>query len=163
MHLHRNSQKRIIYPGMTYFVTTNTKYRYPYFRNDILSELFIEELRVAKELKKFLLFGFCVMPDHIHLLLKPDVEVANISEIMRSLKTNFSRNVNKIVDAYNLNSFMEIEGRVTSPGLRDCNYNKILIDKFFKLKKQNIKLFYFKWHDRFHDHFIRNHRDFKII
>jgi REP element-mobilizing transposase RayT len=116
MQLHRNSQKRIIHKDLIYFVTTNTKHRYPYFKNEILCELFIEELKLVKELKKFLLFGFCIMPDHIHLLLRPDLEVASISEIMRSLKTNFSRNVNKIVDA--IISCDDSEGRVTSPGFR---------------------------------------------
>lgn len=58
-----------------------------------MCKLFIEELKLAKYLKDVDLFGFCVLLNHMHLLVRFSRE-CNISEFMRSLKMNFSRNVN---------------------------------------------------------------------
>ncbi len=95
-HLHRDSQRRIYEEGAEYFITTATEKRYPYFANPILAELFIRDLWFAKVLKQFHLFGYTVMPDHVHLLFQSRGK-ANYSEIMRSIKTNFSRDANDIV------------------------------------------------------------------
>ncbi len=93
---HKNSQKRI-YGKEIYFLTCNTHKRYPFFKNKIYCENRIEELKICKSLKKFDLYAFCLNYDHFHLLVKPDEEVSPISEIMRSLKTNYSRKINRII------------------------------------------------------------------
>ncbi len=96
MKLHRNSQKRYYINGAIYFITTVTYDRYPYFQDEILCRFFIEDLYLCKDLKKFELYGYSIIPDHVHLLIQPGNDFT-ISEIMRSLKTNFSRNINKIM------------------------------------------------------------------
>jgi hypothetical protein len=45
--LHRNSQKRIYEEGASYFITTVTYDRYPYFQIPLLAELFINDLLFA--------------------------------------------------------------------------------------------------------------------
>jgi REP element-mobilizing transposase RayT len=70
--MHRNSQKRIIQLDTTYFITTITKDRFPYFENDVLCKLFIEELKICKKLKEFNLYTFCILKDHIHLMIEPN-------------------------------------------------------------------------------------------
>ena len=52
---------------------------------------------VCRNLKGFILYGYKINPDHIHLLIRPG-ERNNYSEIMRSLKTNFSRNMNRVMN-----------------------------------------------------------------
>jgi len=42
--LHRHSQKRFYGEGKIYFITTNTFKRFPYFKEDLFCELFIENL-----------------------------------------------------------------------------------------------------------------------
>jgi len=93
---HRDSQKRIYIKNAIYFITTNTFEAYPYFKEDILCELFAKDLELCQNLKEFNIFGYKVNPDHVHLLIQPKGK-NNHSEIMRSLKTNISRNINFIM------------------------------------------------------------------
>jgi len=93
---HKNSQKRMYDKG-TYFLSCNTSFRYPFFKDRMYCESRIEELRICKNLKKFEMYAFCLNYDHFHLLVKPDEGVATISEIMRSFKTNYTRKLNQVI------------------------------------------------------------------
>ena len=151
--MHHNSQKRLQIPGQTYFLTAKTHQSFPYFREEILCKLFVAELEICKKLKKFELFAFCLNYDHFHLLLRPNA-AANISEIMRSLKTNFSRNANRVIN---------VSTKATS---RDVAFNKHFekIKTFcaeFSCKHPPHSFPQFKWQKSFHDHAIRNEKDFE--
>ena len=89
-------QKHFYLENAVYFLTANTAGRKPFFKCEILAELFIEELKICRDIKKFKLLAFCVNYDHFHILIQPS-KTANVSEIMRSLKTNFSRNANRVL------------------------------------------------------------------
>lgn len=97
--MHRNSQKRIILEDSIYFITTNTYNSYPYFGEYSFCDVLKADIHLTQELKKFELFAYKINPDHIHIMLKPNEE-NNLSEIMRSLKTNSSRNINRLI-SYN--------------------------------------------------------------
>ena len=99
MNQHRNSQKRYYEENSIYFIVTKTFQNFPYFKEPIFCELFIEELKLCKELKKFKLYGFCVIYDHLNLLIHPNNEF-NISKVMKSLKENVSRDINYIISGY---------------------------------------------------------------
>lgn len=94
--MHRNSQKRIYRKNAVYFVTTNTDARFPYFKQSALCDLFIEELSLCKKMKGFDLYAFCILYDHVHLLLKPNNKF-DISKIMFSLKKQFSHEANRMM------------------------------------------------------------------
>jgi REP element-mobilizing transposase RayT len=100
--LHRDSQKRYYIQGAIYFVTFNTKDWFPFFREPLFCDLLVEELRLCKKLKQFKLYGFVVMPDHVHALIQPADE-ETISSIMHWIKRNSSRNVNRILQNEVLN------------------------------------------------------------
>lgn len=68
IRLHRNSQKRLYVPDGIYFITTNTYDRYPYFKNDILCELFLETLDFTSLIKEFNLHGFAINLEHMKLI-----------------------------------------------------------------------------------------------
>jgi len=125
MFLHQNSQKRIYFPEAIYFITICTQDRLPFFKEEIFCDLFVEELKLCKTLKQFLLYGFVILYDHVHLLIQPGDEY-NISEIMRSLKTNCSRNINNIIN--------HTGGAVTSPRLRGIglNHRDVALPKYQK-------------------------------
>lgn len=93
---YRDSQKRFIEDYYIYFVTANTNRRYPYFKEDLFCEVFIDNLRICKKLKGFKLFAFTINYDHVHLLLMGNDEY-NISQIMFSIKKQFSHNINKVI------------------------------------------------------------------
>jgi REP element-mobilizing transposase RayT len=161
--MHHNSQKRLQIPGQTYFLTAKTHQNFPYFREEIFCELFVAELEICKELKKFELFAFCLNWDHFHLLIKPSAEF-DISKIMHFLKRHFSRDANFILNATN-------EGDIRECRLQnhDDNLLKSTIknhDQFVKnlkkqfLRKNNPHEFpQFKWQKSFHDHAIRDEKD----
>ena len=177
-HLHRNSQKRVYEEGAEYFVTTVTHERHPYFANPILAELFVRDLWFAKELKQFELFGYTVMPDHVHLLIQPRGR-ANYSEIMRSIKTNFSRDANDIilnrVDRFSIPPAGDVAPRrlrdqttsntMTSHRLRrfQKHYSNVvipLLKRFVAKYGLNHGIPPFKWQSSFRDHVIRDEEDY---
>jgi REP element-mobilizing transposase RayT len=156
MFLYKNSQKRFIVKGFTYFVTTVTKYRYPYFRSKVLCELFVHELRALKLERRCMLFGFVILYDHVHLLIQPQDD-STISKDIHFLKRHFSRNANILM------------GYTRSPGRavgqpRVQVQPRAQIDQFVQ-KYQNHKSIKtipkFRWHKSYHDHYIRNKHDFE--
>jgi len=179
--MHRNSQKRFYNKNYIYFVTVNTYQKFPYFKEKILCDLFLEELKICKQIKKFRLYAFCLNYDHFHLLLQPGS--VNISKIMQFLKRHFSRNANVImlnnknnmINEENINQIKN-ESDIGQCRLRDKCYIKnkyhIFINKFDKkiinfqkqfiqkYKKNNFLIPKFKWQKSFHDHIIRNKKDF---
>lgn len=72
--------------GQTYFVTSNTAGRAPFFRHERWAKLFIETL-VSYRPEKYLLHDFTVMPDHFHALLTPS---ASLELAVQCIKGGFS-------------------------------------------------------------------------
>ncbi|MFH0853413.1 MAG: transposase [bacterium] len=93
--LHRNSPKRIYLDNAIYFVTTKTKYNVPFFKDPVLTNIFIEKLEVAKHITSFLLLAYVILPDHLHLLVQPNKNIT-ISTVMHCIKRNASRSLNII-------------------------------------------------------------------
>ncbi|HCC22993.1 TPA: hypothetical protein DF272_02330 [Candidatus Falkowbacteria bacterium] len=165
MVLHRNSQKRFYVDGAIYFITILTKERFPFFDNESLCELFVAELKLAKKMKGFELFAFCVMPDHAHLLLRPGKEY-NVSQVMHFIKRHFSRDANFILGPH-------LEGEVRELRLQDGSYERYQgdvteHDNFLKtikdrypLRSSADQLPPFYWQHSFHDHVIRHQDDFE--
>ena len=56
--------------GQTYFVTSNTEGRKPFFRHERWAKLFLETLYNYRP-QKYLLHGLVLMPDHFHILISP--------------------------------------------------------------------------------------------
>jgi len=56
--------------GQTYFVTSNTAGRKPFFRHGRWAELSITTLYGYRP-ERFLIHGFVLMPDHFHILITP--------------------------------------------------------------------------------------------
>ena len=59
----------------TFFITSVCHERKPVFRSEKLAELFLETMFGYREQGKFLLHEFVLMPDHIHLILTPDIRI----------------------------------------------------------------------------------------
>jgi putative transposase len=72
-----------------FFITTVTAQRRPIFRRETTANLLIETLMHYRNLKKYLLHEFVVMPDHIHLLLTPAPEIS-LERAMQFVKGGFS-------------------------------------------------------------------------
>ncbi len=80
--------------GAGYFVTTVSHRRRPIFQETEAVELLLGELRTYKVELSFRVYGYVIMPDHVHLILHP-ISVAGLSEIMKRVKGRFARRYNK--------------------------------------------------------------------
>ncbi len=72
-----------------FFITTITAGRLPIFRRDATAKLLIDTLSHYREQKKFLLYEFVIMPDHIHVLLTPAPEIS-LERAVQFIKGGFS-------------------------------------------------------------------------
>ena len=185
--MHRNSQKRYVIKNAVYFITTNTNNRIEYFNENILCDLLVEDLWETQKLKRFNVFAYKINPEHLHALIQP-LGKDPYSEIMRSFKTNFSRNANRVM-GFDANFEKLIIAR--REGSRDPSCTGIPRDAGFdgmsrdpacagpshnagfngisfnaahvsRIAKYNSSSPFpkFKWQSSFHDHIIRGRRDF---
>lgn len=180
---HRNSQKRIIFQDACYFITVKTFNNFPYFKESIFcppgpksirtGDLFMENLRLYKQIKGFLLYGWVLIYDHFHLMVQPEDDWS-VSDVMFSIKKQFSHNVNRVMGFNKIP--VNPEGgqalvRLHVCGILHHDENWLYINKFdqyvqklknqFQQKYQNNHPFpKFQWKESFHDHYIRNENDF---
>lgn len=179
--MHRNSQKRIYISGVSYFITTLTNDRYPYFAEEILRRMMVDFLRVHEKRLCFRLHGFAIMPDHVHLLITPG-ENNSYSRIMFSLKKQSSHNANRIL-GYN-RVFADDSGRIHGNDGPDipaesaqalARLHGVEPGRHFREFDAHVRAYRanftttrpgpcphppFRWHKSFHDHIIRDERDF---
>ena len=70
-------------------ITTITHNRIPYFKNDALAREAVEQIYRVQERRPFFLYGFVIMPDHVHVLLNAP-EPETVSNILRLYKMGLS-------------------------------------------------------------------------
>ncbi|RJO59005.1 hypothetical protein C4546_04210 [Candidatus Parcubacteria bacterium] len=81
------TQRRIHQGEFPYFITTNIKGDKAFFIHDKYADL-LSKIIIGTSMKKgFLLIAYCIMPDHVHLIVWQD---------LRSLKTNPARAATKL-------------------------------------------------------------------
>ena len=88
--------RRYYIPGSAVFITQVVQDRNPGFRDSKNVSLLREILHNVKELHPFEMLGYVFLPDHFHLVIQPTGE-SNFSDIMHSLKSNFTREYKKLV------------------------------------------------------------------
>jgi len=88
-------KKRNFVAGAFYHVTSRTNDKIRVFENNLGRKIMLITLQDAKDKFNFRLTNFCVMPTHIHLLIKPE-EGTGLNEIMQWLKTRSAKRWNFI-------------------------------------------------------------------
>ncbi len=83
----------IIIDNAAYLVTTVTNKREKLFSNSENAFAVISCIITGRTLYHYWLLGFVVMPDHLHIVLKP--RKITLSEVMKSLKGASARTVNR--------------------------------------------------------------------
>ena len=83
---------RLHYHGAMYHVITRGNSRQQIFSEQDDYKIFLEYLRTLKERKPFELYAFCLMPNHVHLLI--EVKKEPLSVIMQRLLTGYTRYFN---------------------------------------------------------------------
>jgi REP element-mobilizing transposase RayT len=77
-----------------YFVTATTSERRKVFTTKEASQVVIDALVFGRSQDWYLLLGYVIMPDHVHVLLAPR-NGHTISEILRSLKRFTAQQLNR--------------------------------------------------------------------
>ncbi len=86
--------RRYYIPGSAVFITQVVQDREPVFRDPHNMNLLREILRNVKELHPFVMLGYVFLLDHFHVIIQP-IGKSNFSDIMHSLKANFTREYKK--------------------------------------------------------------------
>jgi putative transposase len=78
----------------TFFVTTVTWQRRPIFRDQPKVTLLLDVLSHYRDQGKYLLHEFVIMPDHLHLLITPALDIS-LDRAVQFIKGNFSYRLGK--------------------------------------------------------------------
>ncbi len=87
----RKKLKRYDIAGHAHEMTFSCYHRFDYLNDRTSCLLFLEELGRAKQLFKFKLWAYVLMPNHVHLLLFPYEATYKISAILQSIKGRTSK------------------------------------------------------------------------
>jgi putative transposase len=85
---------RYYIPGAAVFITQVVQNRKPVFQDSKHVSLLREILRNVKALHPFVMLGYVFLFDHFHMIIQP-MEKSNFSDVMHSLKMNFTREYKK--------------------------------------------------------------------
>jgi REP element-mobilizing transposase RayT len=77
-------------PDSVHFITTNCYQRFPWLDSACSRNLFLETLEQVRRRYRFVVVGYVVMPEHVHLLLS-EPERGDPSVVMQVLKQGFAR------------------------------------------------------------------------
>jgi putative transposase len=100
--------KHMDFKGLVYFVTTNTNEWEQIFSNAKFARIVVDAFQFGRGQNWFLLLGFVVMPDHIHIAIVP--QKRKIPEIVKGIKGYTARKINDL---------MNKKGKLWQKGYRD--------------------------------------------
>ncbi|MEO8496777.1 MAG: transposase [Planctomycetota bacterium] len=107
---------RPIAPGLVYHVMNRGNNRQKVFDQDGDYQAFLKAMLDLKQRKPFELYGFCLMSNHFHLLIRPQQH--NISHLMQSLLVSHTQRYHK-----NRRSLGHVwQGRFKSPVIQDDDH-----------------------------------------
>ncbi len=104
---------RPIADGLIYHVIDRGNNRQPVFRAEGDYLAFLKALGDLKERKRFELYGYCLMGNHFHLLLRP--VAASVSRIMQSLLVSHTQRYHR----FHRSGGHVWQGRFKSPVIQD--------------------------------------------
>ena len=87
-------RNRILKPGATYHVTARANRQEMILHCDAMKELFLDTIMRAKKKYLFQVHNFCIMGNHIHLIIRHG-EGESLSRIMQCILSVFARAWNR--------------------------------------------------------------------
>jgi len=109
---------RYYIPGTAVFITQVVQDRQPVFRDPQMVQLLRSTLRTVKELHPFTMLAYVFLPEHFHILIQPTGE-GNFSQIMHSLKPNFTKQYKRLTGKTESESFKFWQTRFWDHVIRD--------------------------------------------
>jgi len=101
--------------GYPYLITTVTHKRESIFTVERNCKILMVTLEFFKLTLDYRIFAYCLMPDHLHIILQPTGKY-DLSYIMRMIKGNFARKFNLMYDR---------RGKVWQEGFYDTGIRSI--------------------------------------
>jgi len=89
----RKRLKRWEEPGDWRYLTCSTYRRFQYFDEPGFKDIFAEKLEAARCKCGFELRAWVLMPEHFHIMLKPNIGGPKVPEILKSLKVSVSQSL----------------------------------------------------------------------
>ena len=86
---------RLFLPGLPLHIVQRGHDRQPVFVQAADYRYYLDNLREAKDVLSIQVNGYCLMTNHVHLIITPLAETDNISKLMRLLAARQTRYVNK--------------------------------------------------------------------
>ena len=84
-------------PNHGHFITTNTFERRKIFVNEKACPVIIDDLKFYRKKFDFKLFGYVIMPDHIHCVILPN-ENTKIPDIIRDIKKHTAKVLSELIN-----------------------------------------------------------------
>lgn len=129
---------RFNFPENIHFITTSCYNRLPLFSFDKIKTIFIQSVIHIRNKYGFKLFGYVIMPEHVHILIQ--TQDKTISDIMREIKQ---------ICAFN--SLQVLKTRSA----------KNLLERLRRNTKREAEHKYSFWKPRFYDFNIYSEKKFK--
>ena len=85
---------RFLLPGACYHLITRGNQRQEIFLDKEDYAVFLSKLKRYKKRYGFLLYGFCLMPNHVHMVGQPR-ELAHLAKFMQGLCRSYTAHFNK--------------------------------------------------------------------
>ena len=106
------SQKHYKQDG-TFHITTNSKKDIPWCTWPGIPEILIDNLFMTRNVQNAKVYSFCIMPDHMHILLSPGEK--GLSAFMHSFKRNAMWDIRKIIS-----TLRSGRSRSSAPAVYNC-------------------------------------------
>jgi putative transposase len=84
---------RLHHSGSAHFITFTCYHRYAHLSDPFVRDLFVQALERSRKLYGMLVYGFVVMPEHVHLLLS-EPERGTVANAVQSLKISSAKRSN---------------------------------------------------------------------
>jgi putative transposase len=84
--------------GGTYFFTMVTSDRKPYFADTKCIDAFLSAFSTIQRYHHFELVAYCILPDHIHILMTLAEEDSNFSERLKEIKRKTTISLRKTLE-----------------------------------------------------------------
>lgn len=78
-------------PGDAHELTFSCNRKLPLLNADSTKQLFLDSLDLARRKWKFNVWAFVIMPEHVHLLIHPQLQKYSMSAIRRDIKRPMAR------------------------------------------------------------------------
>ena len=87
---------RVVLPGYPHHVIQRGHNRMPVFAGDDDYRFYLNTLAEWKSRLGCKVYGFCLMTNHVHLIIDPGEEGANLSRLMKRLGGRYTRRINRL-------------------------------------------------------------------